>query len=140
MRRRPLPSPAARGFALAEALVAVAVVALIGGLSLAAFGNGDRGRVAAEAGRVALVLSQARLQAAEAGRPVAVSWNPEDRLLTAGARSVRIRRGIDGPDAAVATAIRPNGANGGLELRLAAGRHERTVTLAWLDGRVEVLR
>ena len=126
--------------ALTEALVAVAVVALMGGLAFSTFGGNDRRLVTVEAARVALHIAEARLMAAEAGQAVALTWSPSDRTLDAGGRTLSLRRGVAGPSVPFALSILPNGESEGLSLPLEAGQHGRTVTLGWLDGRVEVRR
>ena len=126
--------------ALTEALVALALVALMGGLAFSTFGGNERRVLDAEAARVALHVSRARLAAAELGRPVVVTWAPSERALAWDGRALALRRGVAGPAEPFVLSIAPNGESEGLSFPLSAGRHERVVTMGWLDGRAEVGR
>ncbi|MFQ6546520.1 hypothetical protein AADZ90_001075 [Aestuariibius sp. 2305UL40-4] len=127
-----------RGAALTEVLAAAAIVAMIGTLILVATGPGDRTRLDREVAAISVLLAQARLMAAETGRPVELVWTPDDRQLAAGPLTHRLSRNVDGPDATQRTILQPNGESDGLELTLVAGPHRRTVILNWLTGRSEV--
>ncbi len=133
---RPSRRRAARGAALIEMLVAVAIVVLVGSVAVIGFGGGDRARLGAEAAEVARVLSEGRMRALETGRaqPIVLA----EGALTVGPVVHAIDPGIAVTPEEAAFAISPTGASPGLELVLARADFETTVTLDWLTGRVDI--
>lgn len=127
-----------RGFATVEVLVAVAIVVLIGAISILALGRSDRANLQSDVASIALVLQQARLQAAETGQPVAVEYLQDDQTLKAGFSEHRLERGVTSPNETTRIMIRPSGENEGLNLILVAGEHSRSVELDWLTGQIRL--
>lgn len=131
-------STAARGFATVEILVTVAIVILIGSISILALGRSDRAVLQDDVAAVALALQQARLQAAETGRPVSVEYTADDKTLRAGAAEHTLSRGVTGPNETTRIFIRPSGENEGLTLQLVSGEVTRSVELDWLTGQIRL--
>lgn len=129
---------AVRGFATVEVLVTVAIVILIGSISILAFGRSDRAVLQDDVAAIALALQQARLQAAETGQPVAVEYTVDDQTLRAGIAEHRLSRGVTSPNETTRIFIRPSGENEGLNLQLVAGDVTRAVQLDWLTGQVRL--
>jgi Tfp pilus assembly protein FimT len=127
-----------KGFATVEVLVTVAIVMLIGTISIMALGRSDRAVLQDDVASIALALQQARLQAAETGRPVAVVFSQDDRTLTAGSLEHTLARGVSSPNETTRIFIRPSGENEGLDLLLVSGTHSRAVELDWLTGQVRL--
>lgn len=127
-----------RGFATVEVLVAVAVVVLVSTVSIMALGQSDRSRLQTDVAAVSLVLQQARLQAAETGRPVAVEYSERDRTIATNRATHVLGRGVTSPNASARIIIRPSGENEGLDLALVAGTLTRSVSIDWLTGQVRV--
>lgn len=127
-----------QGFATVEVLVAVAIVVLIGTVSILALGRSDRAALQSDVASVALVLQQARLQAAETGQPIAVEYSQADQTLKAGFAEHTLERGVTSPNETTRIFIRPSGENEGLNLVLVAGDHSRSVELDWLTGQVRL--
>jgi Tfp pilus assembly protein FimT len=129
---------ATRGFATVEVLVAVAIVVLIGTLSVLSFGGTDRARLAAEAAEVGLFLQETRMRALEGGRAIEIVLSAKDGLLVAGSERHVFERGVTvSPDAA-RIILQPSGENQGLDLTLARNQEVAHVRLDWLTGKVEV--
>ncbi|MEL6682948.1 MAG: hypothetical protein AAFQ09_09920 [Pseudomonadota bacterium] len=126
------------GFATVEVLVAVAIVVLIGTISILALGRSDRATLQSDVASIALVLQQARLQAAESGQPVLIEFSEENKTLRGGVAQHTLNRVVSSPTESARVFIRPSGENEGLNLVLVAGPHERAVELDWLTGRVRV--
>ncbi len=127
-----------QGFATVEVLVAVAIVVLIGTISILALGRSDRATLQSDVASVALVLQQARLQAAETGRPIAVEYSQDDRTLRAGFAEHTLDRAVSSPNETTRISIRPSGENEGLNLVLIAGDLQRSVELDWLTGQIRL--
>ena len=136
--RGPRDRRASRGFATVEVLVAVAIVVLIGTISILALGRSDRATLQSDVAAVALALQQARLQAAETGRAVTNEYSDTDRTLRAGAVTHTLDRAVTSPNEATQISIRPSGENEGLDLVLVAGAHSRSVELDWLTGQIRL--
>ncbi|MEO1639572.1 MAG: hypothetical protein AAFU41_10050 [Pseudomonadota bacterium] len=136
-KARPNRKPA-RGFATVEVLVAVAIVVLIGTVSIFALGRTDRAQVQNDAAAIALILQQARLQAAESGRPVEIQYSQRDRSIATPRETHVFGRGVTSPTESARVILRPSGENEGLALILVAGDHRRAVTLDWLTGQIRV--
>jgi len=128
-----------RGFATVEVLVTVAIVVLIGTISIFALNRTDRAQLTDDAAAIALVLQQARLQAAETGRPVEVQYSQRDRSIATPTATHTFRRAVESPTPSARVIIRPSGENEGLDLMLRAGDHRRIVSLDWLTGQIRVL-
>ena len=128
----------ARGFAAVEMLVTVAIVVLIGTVAIFALGRTDRAQLQDDAAGIALVLQQARLQAAETGRPVEVLYSQEDRSISTPTALHEFGRGVTSSTDSTRLLIRPSGENEGLELVLLAGELSRSVVLDWLTGQIRV--
>lgn len=126
------------GFATVEVLVAVAIVVLIGTISILALGRSDRAHLQSDVASVALVLQQARLQAAETGQPIAIEYSQEERTLRAGAIAHTLDRAVTSPNETTRISIRPSGENEGLNFVLVAGDHQRAVELDWLTGSIRI--
>lgn len=129
---------AARGFAMVEVLVTVAIVVLIGTIAIFAFGRSDRAQLHNEAAALALVLQQARLQAAETGQPIEVIYSQEAQTLSTPTGRHALARSVTSPTGSARVLIRPSGENEGLDLVLVAGDQSRSVTLDWLTGQIRV--
>lgn len=136
--RSPRRRRAVRGFATVEILVTVAIVILIGSISILALGRSDRAVLQDDVAAIALALQQARLQAAETGRPVAVEYDVDDRTLRAGVAEHTLSRGVTSPNETTSLFIRPSGENEGLILQLVAGDVSRSVELDWLTGQIRL--
>lgn len=128
----------AKGFATIEVLVTVAIVILIGTISILALGRSDRATLQGDVASIALALQQARLQAAETGRPVEIEYTQDDQTLRAGAAEHTLARGVTSPNETTRIFIRPSGENEGLDLVLVAGDHSRSVELDWLTGQIRL--
>lgn len=128
----------ARGFAAVEMLVTVAIVVLIGTVAIFVLGRTDRAQLQADATEIALVLQQARLQAAETGRPVEVQYSQDERSISTPTALHEFGRGVTSSTESVRLVIRPSGESEGLELQLSAGDHTRSVELDWLTGQIRV--
>lgn len=137
-KARSLRSRRARGFAAVEMLVTVAIVVLIGTVSIFALGRTDRAQLQNEVSEIALVLQQARLQAAETGRPVEVQYSQEDRSISTPTALHEFGRGVTSNTDSARILIRPSGENEGLDLVLMAGDLTRSVELDWLTGQIRV--
>ncbi len=129
---------AAQGFATVEILVAVAIVVLIGSISILALGRSDRALLQDEVAAISLALQQARLQAAETGQPVEVEYSVDDKTLRAGVAEHTLARGVTSPNETTRIFIRPSGENEGLTLELVAGDLSRSVELDWLTGQIRL--
>lgn len=129
---------AVRGFATVEVLVTVAIVILIGSISILALGRSDRAVLRDDIAAIALALQQARLQAAETGRPVEVEYTVDDKTLRAGVAEHTLSRGVNSPNETTRIFIRPSGENEGLNLQLIAGDVVRSVELDWLTGQIRL--
>lgn len=112
------------------------ILALIGALSFASFGQQGPALARAEAAQVALVLQRARLEAAERGQAVEVRWEARAQTLHAGSSQHALRRGVTGPGQPFAITLQPTGQSEGLRLPLEAAGFAVEVTLDWLTGRV----
>ncbi len=128
----------ARGFAMAEVLVTVAIVVLIGTIAIFALGRTDRAQLQNDVASIALVLQQARLQAAETGQPVEVVYSQEARTLATPREAHEFGRGVTSPTESARILIRPSGENEGLDLVLVAGTLTRSVELDWLTGQIRL--
>lgn len=128
----------AKGFATVEVLVAVAVVVLIGTLSIVSFGGTDRARLNAEAAEVGLFLQEARMRALEGGRPIEIILSAKDGLLVAGPARHVFGRGITVMPEEARLVLRPSGENQGLDLTLARNDAVARIRVDWLTGKVEV--
>ena len=129
---------AVRGFATVEVLVTVAIVILIGSISILALGRSDRAVLQDDIAAIALALQQARLQAAETGRPVEVEYTVDDKTLRAGVAEHTLSRGVNSPNETTRIFIRPSGENEGLDLQLVAGDVVRSIELDWLTGQIRL--
>lgn len=127
-----------RGFAAVEMLVTVAIVVLIGTVAIFALGRSDRAQLHSDAAEIALILQQARLQAAETGRPVEVQYSQDDRSIATPSALHEFGRGVTSSSDSARILIRPSGENEGLDLVLVAGTSTRSVQLDWLTGQVRV--
>lgn len=127
-----------RGFAAVEMLVTVAIVVLIGTLAIFLLGRSDRAQLQNDAAEIALILQQARLQAAESGRPVEVQYSQRDRSISTPTAVYEFGRGVTSDTESARIIIRPSGENEGLDLVLAAGDFTRAVELDWLTGQIRV--
>ncbi len=127
-----------RGFAAVEMLVTVAIVVLIGTVAIFALGRSDRAQLQSDASEIALILQQARLQAAETGRPVEVTYSQDDRTIATPTAVHEFGRGVTSSTDSTRILIRPSGENEGLDLVLLAGDLSRTVRLDWLTGQIRV--
>ena len=125
---------AARGAALIEVLVAVAVVALVGSVAVAGLGGGDRARLRAEAAEAARHLTTARMRALETGRTQVVRL--ADGVLSTGpdAHAFDSSTALSPDEAALR--LSPTGRSAGLILELRRADHVAVVELDWLTGRV----
>ena len=126
------------GFATVEVLVTVAIVVLIGTVSIVALGRTDRAQLNDDVASVALILQQARLQAAETGRPVEVIYSQDDRSIASPRDLYAFGRNVSSPTDSARILIRPSGENEGLDLVLEAGNHRRTVAIDWLTGQIRL--
>ncbi|MDX8353211.1 GspH/FimT family pseudopilin [Cognatiyoonia sp. IB215182] len=135
-RRR--PTLQTRGFATVEVLVAVAIVVLIGTISVLALGRSDRASLQNDVAEIALLLQQARLRAAETGQPVFVEYSETDRVVRTEFTAHELDRAVASPTESTRISIRPSGENEGLNLVLVAGAHERSVELDWLTGQIRL--
>lgn len=129
---------AAQGFATVEILVTVAIVILIGSISILALGRSDRALLQDDLAAISLALQQARLQAAETGQPVEVAFTQDDQTLRAGVAEHVLSRGVTSPNETTRVFIRPSGENEGLTLELVAGDLTRSVQLDWLTGQIRL--
>ncbi len=116
----------------------VAIVVLIGTLAIFALGRSDRAQLQSDVAEIALILQQARLQAAETGRPVEVQYSQRDRSLSTPTALHEFGRGVSSPTNSARVIIRPSGENEGLDLILVAGDFTRSVELDWLTGQIRV--
>lgn len=129
----------ARGFALVEVLVAMAIVVSIGTLSyLTLSGRSDRARVEADAAGIALFLQQTRMRALEQGQPVEIVLKADEGILAAGATRHPLPEGVILSPTAARIVMRPSGESNGLVLEIARGDARAGITLDWLTGRVVV--
>lgn len=126
------------GFATVEVLVTVAIVILVSTISIAALGRPDQARLQGDVADLALALQQARLLAAESGRPVAVTYDRATQTLTTPHMTHRLQTGVTSPNDDARIFIRPSGENEGLALTLVAGDRSRVVELDWLTGQVRL--
>lgn len=126
------------GLATVEVLVAVAIVLMVGTVSILTFGGNDRGQVRSEAADIALFLQQSRMRALEMGRPVEIILSADDGNLRTGAATHHFAEGIAvSPDNA-RLVLDPTGASDGLALTLRKGDQTAQVVLDWLTGRVMI--
>lgn len=114
----------------------MAIVVLIGTVSIMALGRTDRGQLENDVAAIALALQQARLQAAETGQPVEITYSQTDRSLSTPTQTVVFGRGVESPTPSARIVIRPSGESDGLSLQLVAGEVSRTVGVDWLTGQV----
>ncbi|MCK0097191.1 hypothetical protein MWU60_16560 [Yoonia sp. F2084L] len=119
-------------------LVTVAIVVLIGTVAIFMLGRSDRAQLQNDASEIALILQQARLQAAETGRPVEVTYSQDDRTIATPTAVHEFGRGVTSSTDSARILIRPSGENEGLDLVLLAGDLSRTVRLDWLTGQIRV--
>ncbi|GFE66492.1 GspH/FimT family pseudopilin [Litoreibacter roseus] len=126
------------GFATLEVLVTVAVVLLVGTVSIFAMGQSDGARLRADAAAIALMLQQARLEAVESGKPVSVEYSKDTRSLVTARSQHTLSRGVDSDSPSRRVTIRPSGESRGFAISLKAGPRTQTVHLDWLTGRVQV--
>lgn len=124
------------GFALVEVLVTIAILAIVGSITYASLGQRAPALARSEAGEIALLLQRARLEAAERGRPVEISWDAQTRRFIAGAHSHDLARGVSGPAEPLRLTIAPTGASPGLVFEVTADGYVVTVRLDGLTGRV----
>ncbi|MDP5086679.1 MAG: hypothetical protein NWQ23_14775 [Yoonia sp.] len=129
-----------RGFAMVEVLVTVAIVILVGTVAIFALGRSDRAQLQNDVAEIALILQQARLQAAETGQPVEVQYSREDRSLATPTASYEFGRGVTSTTESARIVIRPSGESEGLDLVLVAGDFTRSVALDWLTGQIRIAR
>ncbi|MDX8349124.1 hypothetical protein SLH49_14155 [Cognatiyoonia sp. IB215446] len=118
--------------------MAVAIVVLIGTISILALGRSDRATLQNDVAEIALLLQQARLRAAETGQPVLVEYSEADRTLRTAFTAHELDRAVTSPTESTQISIRPSGENEGLNLVLVAGAHERSVELDWLTGQIRL--
>ena len=137
-KARPHRTCNARGFAAVEMLVTVAIVVLIGTVAIFALGRTDRAQLQDNAAEIALVLQQARLQAAETGRPVEVMYSQEERSIATPTALHEFSRGVTSSTESARVVIRPSGESEGLDLVLLSGDLTRSVELDWLTGQIRV--
>ncbi len=123
---------------MVEVLVTVAIVVLVGTIAILAMGRSDRAQLENDAAAIALVLQQARLQAAETGRPVEVIYSEEARSLSTPTQTHVFGRGVTSPTDSARILIRPSGENEGFDLVLVAGDLTRSVALDWLTGQIRL--
>ena len=126
------------GFATVEVLVTIAIVALIGTVAIFALGRTDRAQLNDDVASVALIFQQARLQAAETGRPVEVIYSKDARSIATPREQHDFGRNVSSPTESARIVIRPSGENEGLDLVLVAGDHRRTVGIDWLTGQIRL--
>ncbi len=136
--RRPTRDRSAQGFAAVEMLVTVAIVVLIGTISIFALGRTDKAQLENDVASIALMFQQARLQAAETGRPVEVIYSQPDMSISTPLEIHVFGRGVTSPTESATIIIRPSGESEGLELELVSGDLNRTVGVDWLTGQVRV--
>lgn len=136
--RRPARGRSALGFAAVEMLVTVAIVVLIGTISIFALGRTDKAQLENDVASIALMFQQARLQAAETGRPVEVIYSQPDMSVTTPVETHIFGRGVTSPTESATIIIRPSGESEGLELELVSGDLSRTVGVDWLTGQVRL--
>ncbi len=128
------------GFATVEVLVTVAIVVIVSTISITALGRSDRARLQTEVADIALVLQQARLLAAERGRPVAISYTSRTQTLTTPYQSHTLGSRVSSPNDDAELTIRPSGENDGLVLVLVSGDLSREVELDWLTGQIRLVQ
>lgn len=128
----------ALGFAMVEVLVTVAIIVLIGATAIFALGRSDRAQLQNEVAEIALVLQQARLQAAETGRSVEVVYSQQDGSLATPTQQHQFGRGVTSATKSTRILIRPSGENDGLYLVLVAGDFTRSIELDWLTGQIRI--
>lgn len=126
------------GFAAVEMLVTVAIVVLIGTVAIFVMGRSERAQLQDDVAEIALILQQARLQAAETGRPVEVLYSQADRSLATPTAVHEFGRGVTSTTDSARILIRPSGENEGLDLILVAGDFTRSVELDWLTGQIRI--
>ena len=135
---------ASRGFSTVEMLVTVAILVALAGLAMLSYGALDRAFVRAEAGEVAVFLSEARQRAAESGTPQQIEFDVRTATLSAGPTVERVGRGVSlvAPEPATVwpIIIQPSGENGGAMIDFVRGEARARVRLDWLTGRVELQR
>ncbi|WP_159086876.1 pilus assembly FimT family protein [Loktanella sp. Alg231-35] len=136
--RRPTQWRNAQGFAAVEMLVTVAIVVLIGTISIFALGRTEKAQLENDVASIALMFQQARLQAAETGRPVEVIYSQPDMRVSTPIETHVFGRGVTSPTESATIAIRPSGESEGLELVLVSGDLTRTVGVDWLTGQVRL--
>lgn len=127
-----------RGFATVEVLVTFAIVVLIGAMAITVLGRSDTRMLQSDAARLALILQQARLQAAETGLGVQVIFDAADRALRTPLAIHTLAGGVTTTTPSTTVLIRPSGENEGLDLVLTAGNLRQIVTLDWLTGQVRI--
>ena len=135
-RRRIGARRRARGAALIEVLVAVAVVALVGSVAVAGLGGGDRARLRAEAAEVARHLTAARMRALETGRAQDILL--EDGVLSTGSDDLAFDPVTEVEPETARLRLSPTGRSDGLVLTLDRAGHVAVVELDWLTGGVAV--
>lgn len=126
------------GFAAVEMLVTVAIVVLIGTVGILVMGRSERAQLQDDVAGIALILQQARLQAAESGRPVEVLYSQPDQSLSTPTAVFEFGRGVTSTTESASILIRPSGENEGLDLVLVAGDFTRSVELDWLTGQIRI--
>lgn len=136
--KRPRKTIRNRGFAAVEMLVAVAIVVLIGTVAIFMLGRSDRAQLQNDVAEISLILQQARLQAAESGRPVEVLYSQRERSVATPMAVHEFGRGVTSSTESARVVIRPSGENEGLDLVLIAGDFTRSVELDWLTGQIRV--
>ena len=128
----------AKGAALIEVLVAVAITVMIGTMAFLTFGGNDRRVVALAAAETAIFLQEARARAQETGRPIEIVVNNDAGLIDAGGIQHRFARDIAITPEEATLILYPTGQSDGLTLTLSKGTQSRTVVLDWLLGQVSV--
>ena len=123
---------------MVEVLVTIAIVVMIGTITIFALGRTDRAQLQNDAAAIALVLQQARLQAAETGQPVEVQYSQKERTVATPTAAHVLGRGVSSPTVSARILIRPSGESEGLDLVLVAGALTRSVELDWLTGQIRL--
>lgn len=123
-------------------VVAVLVVGLVGTLVVLGTRPSDAARLRTVAAGVAVFIEETRLAAARNGYGIALRYDPERRMLSAGPRRLEVPRDVlletsDGA-ASLDVSIRPSGENDGALISLSRGRARIAVHFDWLTGAVQV--
>ncbi len=138
------------GYVLIEVAAALAVAGMVTGLALSNVGHGTTpgGLVALTSASVAL-LRDARTSSGARNVPVAATFDPRRRKLSAGPQVLLIPADveltivaggncpIEGPRSQIL--FRPDGTNCGGILRFAKGRLVYRTRVNWVDGQIDVV-